>query len=242
MHYRSLSVPAIAKGAIAAGAVSVILSMASAMAAPITSNPVLSSGGNTFDSFTCSLVGPFGAAGPSSCAQIDVSSPGTAGPGNLQIQSDFVASGASSVDGLITYHVHSPAGISAVDLEFNASFLGLAVSSILEAIYTSPTFAPASQVGRLTVNCAVSACSFSDTRDPPLEAADIPLSGTFNDLYIRKDIAARGFVPGDQAFYSFIGQSFTTGLPPIRVPEPASLALLGSALVGFGIMRRRRKA
>jgi hypothetical protein len=215
-------------------AVTLALGSSSAVAAPITSNPVLSSGGNTFNSFTCSLVGPFGAAGPSSCAQIDVSSPGTAGLGNLQIQSDFVAAGASSVDALITYHVHSNAGISAVDLEFNASFLGIAVSSVLEAIYSDAAFT--NEVGRLAVNCFTGACSFSDTHDPPLEVADIPLSGTFNDLYIRKDIAARGFVPGDLAFYSFIGQSFTT----TRVPEPASMALLGSALLGFGLLRRRK--
>jgi hypothetical protein len=202
-----------------------------ALAVAITPSPTISSAGNTFDTFTCSLLALGSTVSPTACGQINVSTTG----GDLAIQSGFVAGPGSFDDALLGYHVHSTAGINSIDLSFNGTFLGLAVSAVTETVRTGPgLFAPI--VGQLTVTCSqvnVTLQGQCDLSDPPLELGDIQLHNTYTDLWITKDILLLGV--NGLATISIIGQSFH------QVPEPASLALFGSALIALGALRRRRR-
>jgi hypothetical protein len=188
-------------------------------AAPVTSNPSLSINGLSFSGFACSISMNGPVSTPTACDQINVNTITNPGSG-IQISSGFTAGPGSFNDAVIDYHVSSTSGINAVGLDFNGTFLGLAISSVTESVFSG-----GQQVGFATVTCGIAGCNRTD---------NIMLDGSYSDLYIEKDINVTGGI-FTTAQISIIDQTFGTD-----APEPASLALFGSGLLGAALLLRRR--
>lgn len=185
----------------------------------VTTNPSLFIDGLNFGGFSCSVSKGGIFATPNNCGQIKVNTITSPGVG-LEFSSGFTALPLSFDDAVIDYHVSAGSGINSVGLDFNGTFWGLAVTSVTESVFSGNQL-----VGFAQVSCGTDVgCNRTDT---------ITLDGSYNNLYIEKDINVSGLAGIAQA--SIIDQTFG-----VDAPEPASLALFGSGLLGLAALLRRR--
>jgi hypothetical protein len=152
----------------------------------------------------------------------------------LEFQGGLYAGVNSNVDLKLSYNVtvQNPTFvISDIHLIFNGAVTGAGFTSVVETVFTSDGL---TGVGQAQVQ-----------NPPPVFDANIDIVPPLNAVKVSKDIFLIGSsnpnIPGT-ATISFTDQVFSQQYPGGEVPEPSTLLLLGSGLLGAGIRFRGKKA
>ncbi len=189
-------------------------------ATSVRSKPTLSIEDITFDDFSCHVTKEH--ATPRGCGSIDVSAFSWPGAG-LDFWSHYNAHSDGLLafdDASIKYHVTSNTPIDSIGLSFDGTFWGSAISSVTETVYNA-----GHKVGFAEVACVTDTdCTRSDT---------VFLDGSYKDLWVTESIDVASLT--GVANIVWVNDSFGTA-----APEPASIGLVGAALIGVAFLGRRR--